>query len=217
LQALGYGLAALFTRLLPEAASPPAAPRVLGSWALFRMHPFRLTVACTALIQGSHAAYYGFAALSWRAQGIGDDVIGLLFAEAIIAEIALFLRGRRLIEHLGPAGLTACAATAAVVRWTAMAFAPPLPLLAGLQLLHAASFAMQHLAAMMVLSRYVPPERSATAQALHSALGQGVPNGLMLLLTGFLYARFGTHAFLAMAACAALALGLIRPLWRIGR
>ena len=106
---------------------------------------------------------------------------------------------------------------ARVVRWTAMAFAPPLPVLAALQLLHAASFAMQHLAAMMVLSRSIPPERSATAQALHSALGQGVPNGLMMLLTGFLYARFGGHAFLAMAVCSGLALGLVRPLSRIAR
>jgi MFS transporter, PPP family, 3-phenylpropionic acid transporter len=217
LQALGYGLAALFARLLPEAASPPAAPRVLGGWALFRMPPFRLTVACTALIQGSHAAYYGFAAIYWRSQGIGDDVIGLLFAEAIVAEIALFLRGRRLVEWLGPAGLTACAASAATLRWTAMAFAPPLPVLVALQLLHAASFAMQHLAAMIVLSRAVPPERSATAQALHSALGQGVPGGLMLLLTGFLYSRFGGHAFLAMAVFSGLALGLVGKLRRIVR
>ena len=217
LQALGYGCAAVFARLLPEAATPPAAPRVLGGWALFRLQPFRLTVACTALIQGSHAAYYGFAALFWRSQGISDGMIGLLFAEGIIAEIALFLRGRRLVERLGPAGLTACAASAAVLRWSVTAFAPPLPVLAAVQLLHAATFAMQHLAAMMVLSRTVPPERSATAQALHSALGQGVPGGLMMLLTGFLYARFGGHAFLAMAFVAALALGLVAPLRRVAR
>ena len=217
LQALGYGFASLFARLLPEAATPPRAPHVRGGWALFRLKPFRLTVACTALTQGSHAAYYGFAAISWRSQGIGDGTIGLLFAEAIIAEIALFLRGRRLVERLGPAGLTACAAGAAVVRWTAMAFAPPLPVLAVLQLLHAATFAMQHLAAMMVLSRSVPPERAATAQALHSALGHGVPNGLMMLLTGFLYARLGERAFLAMAVSAGLALFLVAPLRRAGR
>ena len=71
----------LFARLLPEAETPPAAPHVLGGWALFRLQPFRLTVACTALIQGSHAAYYGFAAIYWRSQGIGDAAIGLLFAE----------------------------------------------------------------------------------------------------------------------------------------
>jgi PPP family 3-phenylpropionic acid transporter len=217
LQALGYGLAAIFARLLPEAATPPAAPRILGGWELFRLKPFRLTVACTALIQGSHAAYYGFAAIYWRSQGIGDDMIGLLFAEGIIAEIALFLRGRRLVERLGPAGLTACAAAASVVRWTGTALAPPLPVLALLQLLHAATFAMQHLAAMMLLSRTVPPERAATAQALHSALGQGVPNGLMMLLTGLLYAHFGGYAFLAMALCSSLALGLVAPLRRIAR
>jgi PPP family 3-phenylpropionic acid transporter len=217
LQAIGYGLAALFARLLPEAVAPPAAPRVLGGWALLRLPAFRLTIACTALIQGSHAAYYGFAALYWRSLGIGDDVIGLLFAEGIIAEIALFLWGRRLVERLGPAGLTACAASAAVVRWTVTAFAPPLPVLALAQLLHAATFAMQHLAAMMLLSRTVPPERATTAQALHSALGQGVPNGLMMLLTGFLYARVGGHAFLAMTVFPALALGLVGPLRRVAR
>ena len=86
---------------------------MLGGWELFRLPPFRLTVACTALIQGAHAAYYGFAAIYWRHQGFSDAVIGLLFAEGIIAEILLFLRGRRLVERLGPAGLTACAAAAA--------------------------------------------------------------------------------------------------------
>jgi PPP family 3-phenylpropionic acid transporter len=217
LQATGYAMNAVFSRLLPEAATPPARPHVLGGWGLIRLPTFRLTVAATALIQGSHAAYYGFAAIYWRSLGIGDDVIGLLFAEGIIAEVLLFLRGRRLVERLGPAGLTACAASAAVVRWSVMGFAPGLPVMAALQLLHAATFAMQHLAAMILLSRAVPPERSATAQALHSALGQGVPNGLMMLLTGVLYARFGGRAFWAMAVTAGLALGLAGRLRRVGR
>ena len=84
-------------------------------------------------------------------------------------------------------------------------------------MLHAATFAMQHLSAMMLLSRFVPPERAATAQALHSALGQGVPNGLMMLLTGFLYARYGGFAFLAMAVCAGFSLFLLPALRRIER
>lgn len=217
LQALGYALAALFTRLLPEAQVPPSGPRFVGGWALFRLTPFRIVVACTALIQGSHAAYYGFAALYWRSLGYGDDTIGLLFAEGIVVEVALFLWGRRLIARLGFTGLTACAGLAAVIRWTGTAFAPPLAVLAVLQLLHAATFAMQHLSAMMLLSRFVPPERAATAQALHSALGQGVPNGLMMLLTGFLYARYGGFAFLAMAVCAGFSLFLLPALRRIER
>jgi MFS transporter, PPP family, 3-phenylpropionic acid transporter len=212
--ATSYGVAGVFSAFLPEAETPPAAARAFAGLMLFRNPAFRLAVGCTALIQGAHAAYYGFAALFWRSQGLSDTVIGLLIAEGIIAEILLFARGRRLVERLGPAGLTACAATASVLRWTITAFAPPLPVLAGVQLVHAATFAMQHLSAMLVLSRCVPAERAATAQALHSAVGYGAPTGLMMLLSGWLYTRYGGLVFLAMAAAGGAALLLVAPLAR---
>jgi PPP family 3-phenylpropionic acid transporter len=215
LLALGYGAAAVSTLFLPEARTPPAAPHAWAGLALFRLPAFRLAVGSTALIQGAHAAYYGFAALLWRSQGLSDTVIGLLIAEGIIAEVLLFARGRRLIERLGPAGLTGCAAAASVLRWTVTAFSPGLAVLAAVQVLHAATFAMQHLSAMMVLTRWVPAERAATAQALHAALGYGAPTGLMMLLTGFLYARVGGLVFLVMAACGGAALALAPRLARV--
>jgi PPP family 3-phenylpropionic acid transporter len=211
----GYGAAAVLSMFLPEAATPPATPRAFAGLMLFRNPAFRLAVGCTALIQGGHAAYYGFAALFWRSQGVSDTVIGLLFAEGIVAEILLFARGRRLVERLGPAGLTACAAGASILRWTVTAMAPPLPVLAVVQLAHAATFAMQHLSAMLVLSRFVPVERAATAQALHSALGYGAPTGLMMLLAGWLYARHGGLAFVAMAVAGGTALVFVGPLARV--
>lgn len=207
--ACGYGASAMFGMLLPEARTPPAAPRAFAGLALFRIPAFRLALGSTALIQGAHAAYYGFAVLLWRSQGLSDTIIGLLFAEGIIVEILLFARGRRLIERLGPAGLTGCAAMASVLRWTVTAFSPGLPVLVGVQILHAATFAMQHLSSMLVLSRSVPPERAATAQALHGALGYGAPSGIMMLLAGFLYARFAGLAFLAMAVFGGAALLLV--------
>jgi PPP family 3-phenylpropionic acid transporter len=227
LLAVGYGASGVFSVFLPEAATPPAAlsrfstagrtagPGAFAGLMLFRNPAFRMAVGCTALIQGAHAAYYGFAALFWRSQGISDTVIGLLIAEGIIAEILLFARGRRLVEWLGPAGLTACAAVASVVRWTVTAMGPPLPVLAVVQLVHAATFAMQHLSAMLVLSRFVPAERSATAQALHTALGYGAPTGLLMLLSGWLYARYGGLVFLAMAVIGGAALFLVGPLVRV--
>ncbi|HXA22943.1 MAG TPA: MFS transporter [Acetobacteraceae bacterium] len=214
LLAASYGAGAAVTPLLPETADRTGVRRSLAGLHLFAIRPFRLTVLASALIQGAHAAYYGFAPLFWRAHGLSDGMIGMLIAEGIVAEVALFAWGRRLIERLGPAGLTACAATASIVRWSAMAFAPPLAVLAAVQLLHAATFAMQHLSAMLVLSRSVPPERAATAQALHAALGYGAPGGLLMLLAGFLYSRFGGLAFLAMAAIGGSALLLVRPLRR---
>jgi PPP family 3-phenylpropionic acid transporter len=214
LLALGYAAAAGIAPLLPEAAVPRAAARPLAGLRLFALQPFRLTVAASALIQGAHAAYYGFAPLFWRAHGYSDTLIGLLLAEGIVAEILLFARGRKLVERFGPVGLTACAAVASVVRWSITALAPPLPVLAAAQLLHAATFAMQHFSAMLVLSREVPPERAATAQAVHAALGMGAPTGVMMLLCGWLYARGGGLMFLAMAVCGGAALLLIGPLAR---
>lgn len=212
-----YGLSTAIGRVLPEAATPPAAARAWSGLALIHNRGFRLTVLGSGLIQGSHAAYYGFAALLWRSQGLSDTVIGLLLAEGIIVEVLLFLRGRRVIERLGPAGLTGCAALAALIRWGVTAAEPSVAVLAAIQLLHAGTFAMQHLSAMITLSRSVPPERAATAQALHGALGYGVPNGLMVLLAGWLYANHGAWAFAAMAVVGGSALALVRPLARLGR
>lgn len=205
---LAYGGAAGAAPLLPEAATPPAAAHPLTGLRLLGHRPFRAVVLASALIQGAHAAYYGFAPLFWRSQGFSDGLIGLLIAEGIIAEVALFAWGRGLVERLGPPGLTACAAAASLLRWGVTAAAPPLPVLAGVQLLHAATFAMQHLSAMLVLSRTVPPERAATAQALHAALGMGAPTGVMMLVSGWVYARWGGAVFLLMAGLGGLGMGV---------
>jgi PPP family 3-phenylpropionic acid transporter len=211
---LAYGGSAAAATALPSAATPPAAAHPLAGLRLLGHRPFRRIVLASALIQGAHAAYYGFAPLFWRSQGFSDSTIGLLLAEAIIAEVALFTWGRRLVERLGPPGLTACAAAASVLRWSVTAAAPPLPVLAGVQLLHEATFAMQHLSAMLVLSRAIPPERAATAQALHAALGMGAPTGLMMLLSGWVYARWGGLVFLLMAVLGGAALPLASRLPR---
>jgi PPP family 3-phenylpropionic acid transporter len=214
LLAMAYSSCGTVATALPEAATRPVVAHPLGGLRLLGHRPFRLIVVASALIQGAHAAYYGFAPLFWRSQGFSDSTIGLLIAEGIVAEVALFAWGRRLVERLGPAGLTACAAAASVLRWGVTAAVPPLPVLAGVQLLHAATFAMQHLSAMLVLSRAIPPERAATAQALHSALGMGAPTGMMMLLSGWAYARWGGAVFLIMAAMGGAALPVALKLRR---
>jgi MFS transporter, PPP family, 3-phenylpropionic acid transporter len=67
---------------------------------------------------------------------------------------------------------------------------------------------------MLVLSRAIPPERAATAQALHSALGMGAPGGMLMLLAGFVYARFGGWVCMVMAMIGGSALLAVRPLER---
>ena len=198
-----YGLAALFGLLMPEVPRGVLAPHERGS--VLRLPQFRLVLFATALIQGAHAAYYSFAALRWRGAGIPDGIVGLLIAEGIIAEIALFIWGRRLVERIGPGRLTMLAAGISAVRWAALAFVVDPWALAALQTLHAGTFAFQHLSAMQVLGR-IGPARAATAQAWLSALGYSLPGAALVSVAGQLYARDPAWAFLAMAAVAGLAL-----------
>lgn len=203
--AIGYGAAAALTRLLPTAERMPHA-RPLHTGPLGRV--FGVTVLATALIQGSHAAYYAFATLYWRSAGIADAVIGLLIAESIVVEIALFVWGRRLVERIGPAGLSAIAASAGVLRWLMMAWTVSAPVLVAVQLLHAATFACQHLSSMLVL-RTLPPARAGLAQTVLSSLGFSAPTGALIWISGLVYARSGGDVFLLMAGLSALALPLV--------
>ncbi len=206
-----YALSAGLALVLPGVeASPPAKRIQQGTW---RFQSFRLALLATALIQGAHAAYYAFATLHWRAAGIPDGAIGLLIAEGIVAEVALFIWGRPLVERLGPARLTALAAGASLLRWTVTAFVTDVPVLAAVQLLHAATFACQHLSTMLVL-RTLPAQRAGTAQALMSALGFSAPTGLLIWLSGLIYGAAGGLVFLLMAAVGGSALLIVPALAR---
>ena len=199
--ALGYGCTALLAPFLPDARAGGAGRDLRAAdTRLLRLPAFRAGVLASALVQASHAAYYGFAALHWRQAGLSDTLIGLLIAEGIVAEVALFVWGRALVERLGPARLTAIAASCALVRWTATAYVTAPAALAGIQLLHAGTFAFQHLSTMQVLSRTVPPHRAGTAQALMSVLGGSLPMGVLTWVAGSLYGQMGGQVFLLMAA-----------------
>ncbi len=212
LVAAGYGAAAIVAPILPE--PDRVAWQSRDATGLLRLPALRTTILASALIQGSHAAYYGFAALHWRAAGISDTVVGLLIAEGIVMEIVLFVWGGRLVARLGPARLTGLAATACIVRWTVLASTTALPALVAVQVLHAATFAMQHLSSMTMLGRCVPSGRAAGAQALHSALGFSAPTGLLIWLVGLEFGQYGGLVFLPMALLGGAGLLLVRPLAR---
>lgn len=198
-------LTVLATAAMPETGSPPARHRV--PVAALLSDPTMIVFLVTAsLIQASHAAAYGFATLAWRASGIGDDVIGLLWAEGVLAEIVLFALGGGLAARLGPARLLAIGAIAGIVRWVGFASEPGLGWLVVLQALHALTFGAAHLGAMLYLVRAVPPEHSASAQALYSGAAMGLVMGAATILAGALYDDVGAGAFYAMAAMSAAGL-----------
>jgi MFS transporter, PPP family, 3-phenylpropionic acid transporter len=198
--------------LMPDLRLPPA--RLLGlapARLLLSSRLYLLLLVAAGAIQASHAAYYGFATLHWRAAGLGDATIGWLWAEGVVAEIVLFSCGAALVRRLGPAGLLALAGAAGAARWGVTATSTALPALAVVQALHAFTFGAAHLGAMHFLGCAVPPARSATAQGLYAAIVSGAGFGVAALAAGALYDAFAGGAFWAMGgfACAGAAAALV--------
>jgi len=201
---------------LPERREPlPKPEHRPRARALLRDRRFLLFLAAAALLQASHAVYYGFSALTWRAAGLSDAAVGWLWSEGVLAEIVFFAASGVLLRRFGPTGLLALAGLAGVVRWTVLAGTTALPALIAIQLLHALTFGAAHLGAVHFIARHAPQGLAATAQGLYAALSGGLAMGLATLLAGRLYGTFEAQAFLAMAVLSAAGLALAFALSRM--
>ncbi len=194
-------VAAVMLEPLETLAAPaPGTPRASPT-ALLRNPVFLAVALASAMIQSSHALYYGFSTLQWRAAGFDGTLIGVLWGVGVAAEVALFALSGRLPKVLSPTLLLVIGGAGAILRWGAMAFDPPVALLVPLQLLHACSFGAAHLGLMAFMARGVPREIGATAQGF-VATGSGLVNATATLASGFVYAATGSLAYLLMAAMA---------------
>ncbi|MDQ8028543.1 MAG: MFS transporter [Brevundimonas sp.] len=204
---LGLAIAAAGAFLLPAEPVGEGAPlrkrdRFRGLGRLVTDPVFMTAIFAVGAVQAAHAFQYGFSALLWKAQGISEAVTGQLWAFGVVVEVALmwlFEPWRRRVG-VGPWLLLAVGSAAAVLRWTAMAFAPPLWMLWPLQALHALTFAATFLAGVQLVERLAPRDSQTAAQTLSSVLSAGVLIGLATLASGPLYDRFGAGGYGAMAA-----------------
>jgi len=218
LQAGLLAVAACFAMLVPASttsgtgapARVEAAPTLR---VLLALPYFRPLVAIAALVLGSHAMHDAFAVIRWSAAGIGPGTAGVLWSEAVAAEvIVFFLVGPALVNRLGPARAMALAAAAGALRWSVVALTADIVALALIQPLHGLTFALLHLACMRVLGRIVPPGLAATAQAVYGTLAVGAATAALTFVSGLIYARLETRAFWVMAVLCAIAVPITRAL-----
>ena len=178
---------------------------------LLRQPAFLAVIVAAALIQGSHAAYYGFASIAWRASGLDGATIAGLWTLGVLTEIVIFLLSPRI--KIAPAWLIAIGGLCAMLRWRGTAQAPPPPVLAAGQGLHGATYGVTLLGTMGLLVRIVPIHMMPSAQGYLAAASGIVMSGASIL-TGAFYARFGVDIYLAMALMAAAGVGVVALAWR---
>ena len=92
-------------------------------------------------MQGSHAFYYSFSAISWTAAGMSEEKVAWLWAVGVIAEVVFFYLSAKIFRHFGALNFMIIAGLAGVVRWLLMSMTLDFAPLIAVQLLHAATFA----------------------------------------------------------------------------
>lgn len=189
-----------------KAATSPPRLSLAEATGLLRSRIFLTFLVAGGLTQAAHAVFYTFGTLHWRDLGLSTGWSGTLWAISIVAEVALFAYSAVVVRRIGPAELIVLGAGAAVVRWLAMGFDPPLALLVPLQLLHALSFGATHVGAIHFIGRAVPDVQAGTAQALYASVTGGIAMGGAMLIAGPLYTAYAGRAYWAMAVVAAIAL-----------
>jgi PPP family 3-phenylpropionic acid transporter len=185
--------------LRPLGPARTAAAGVAGARALLREPGFLAIIAASALIQGSHAAYYSFASITWQAAGLGGLTIAGLWALGVLAEIVVFALSPRFTWP--SAVLVVIGALCAVARWLITAQEPSVAVLAVVQLAHGLTFGLTQLGTMGLLVRHVPGHRMVRGQGYLAACG-GIVASSASILSGAIYARYGQGVYYVMATMA---------------
>jgi MFS transporter, PPP family, 3-phenylpropionic acid transporter len=194
------GLGAVVSLGLRRLDSPRTAPAVAHrAPALLRDRGFVAVIVAAALIQGSHAAYYTFASISWQGAGLGGLTIAGLWALGVLAEIVVFALSPRFT--LQPAWLVVIGGLSAGARWLVTAQEPSVAVLSAVQLAHGLSYGLTQVGTMGLLVRHVPGHVMARGQGYFAACS-GVVASSAAILSGRIYAGHGQGVYYVMAAMA---------------
>ena len=199
-----FGLWILFVTciFLPKFRFPADADKGYPILKLLKIKPFVWMLIAAALIQSSHAVVYSFSTIHWKSMGFSESLIGILWAEGVMAEIILFQYSSLVLKRISPTMLIVIAAAAGIIRWSIMGYTDFLPALIFAQVLHGLTFGAAHLGAIHYISETIPPNLSATAQSLLSAVVMGLAIGLTTMISGVLYSSVGSLAYFPMAGMA---------------
>lgn len=182
---------------------------------LLKNRQFVMFLVVLSLIQMSHGFIYVLGSYHWASQGLDNETIGALWSIGVVAEIMVFIFAGKIVTLFRPMYLLAIIAFFGMVRWLVLAMTISLPLLVMVQTFHGLTYGASHLVAMYFLSSRVPDKYFTTAQSLYSSVPMGFSLGLVMLLSGPLYNRFGGQTYYFMAALCLMVLFMAKFVRRV--
>jgi PPP family 3-phenylpropionic acid transporter len=166
---------------------------------------FVLPLLAFALVNSSNYLIGGFGALLWHENGISSYYLGPLLGIAAFGEAVLMFAWRRFGGRVTARNMILVSAVAALLRFTIMAFNPPVEVLFFTQLLHSLTFGMGYFGVVHFIANWTNESNAAEAQGFFNMLTMG-SSMVALIVFGVLVEHFGSFAFLYSTVTALLAI-----------
>jgi PPP family 3-phenylpropionic acid transporter len=201
--------------LVPQGAAPHAQHASARLGAVLRRPEVLAFFGACVCMTAAHGAMYVFYSIYLEAAGYSKTLIGFLWTVGVLAEVVLFLKLPQLLLRFSLRTLLLASFACAVVRFLAIGWGvESIAVLAGAQLLHAATFGAFHAGSVAAVHRLFPGPLAARGQALYSSVAYGVGGAIGSLVAGATWEAWGAPASFAVSALFAL-LGALLVAWRV--
>ena len=176
----------------------------LYAWVLKDKNAILLIITIF-LYQLSHTAYNNYNALYLESMNISAKWLsGVILNVSVIAEIIFFIFSKRLVKRIKPKNLLIFAGVGAVIRWSALAMFKNIYIFTVMQTFHAITFAVAHIAFILILNKDYNNKEIIDMQNLYTAICFQLSMAIGLYIMGAIWDISTSYAFYASAIIAAL-------------
>ena len=176
----------------------------LYSWVLKDRNAILLIIT-VFLYQLSHTAYNNYNALYLESMNISAKWLsGVILNVSVIAEIIFFIFPKRLVKRIKPKNLMIFAGVCAIIRWGALATFHNIYVFTVLQTFHAITFAVAHIAFILILNKDYNNKEIIDMQNLYTAICFQLSMAIGLYIMGAIWDISTSYVFYASAIIAAL-------------
>ena len=142
----------------------------LYSWVLKDKNAI-LLILVIFLYQLSHTAYNNYNALYLESMNISTKWMpGLILNISVIAEILFFIFSKKIIGKIKPTQLLVFCGIGAIIRWLMLAIFHNIYVFVVMQTFHAITFAVGHIAFILILNNRFNTEKIIDMQILYTAI-----------------------------------------------
>ena len=164
-----------------------------------------LLIVTIFLYQLSHTAYNNYNAIYLESMNISAKWLsGVILNVSVIAEIIFFIFSKRLVDKIKPKNLLVFAGVCAVIRWAALATFHNIYVFTVMQTFHAITFAVAHIAFILMLNRDYNNKEIIDMQNLYTAICFQLSMAIGLYIMGALWDISTSYVFYASAIIAAI-------------